>query len=122
MVDSVPVPFVFLQWVQCDNCQGWQHQICALYNNKRDMKGEAEYNCPKCFLEKIEINHCLPLPKSTFFSAKDLPCTMLSDHIEQRLFKCLQQEREKKAKLTGKNLDEVSCQLCLRVKNLLPWL
>lgn len=50
----------------------------------------------------------VPLPKTAMFGAKDLPRTMLSDHIERRLFKRLKQENEDWAKVEGnKNLDEV---------------
>ena len=49
----------------------------------------------------------MPPLVSTVFGAKDLPRTMLSDHIEQRLFRYLQKEREEKARVTGKSIDEV---------------
>lgn len=118
MEDSLPMPVVFLQWVLCDKCQGWQHQICALFNNKRDIEGKAEYICPKCRLKEIETGSHLLLEESKFFAAKDLPSTMLSDHLEQRLFRRIQEERKMKANVSGKNLDEVSCQLHPSIKGL----
>nr|KYP39500.1 Histone acetyltransferase HAC12 [Cajanus cajan] len=95
-------------WVECSKCKSWQHQICALYNDKRDLDNSAEYTCPICRLKEIENGMHVPLPKNAMFGAKDLPSTMLSDHIERRLFKRLMQESEDWAKVEGnKNLDEV---------------
>ncbi|KAL4652178.1 hypothetical protein ACB092_01G214600 [Castanea dentata] len=94
-------------WVQCDKCDRWQHQICALYNEKRDLENKAEYICPKCLIKEIETGNCVPLPKNGLLGAKDLPRTMLSDHIEQRLLRSLTREKEERAKAEGKNLDEV---------------
>ncbi|XP_061351635.1 histone acetyltransferase HAC1-like [Gastrolobium bilobum] len=96
------------QWVQCDKCQRWQHQICALFNNKRELDCGAEYICPICRLKEIENGMHVPIPKTAIFCAKDLPSTMLSEHLEKRLFSRLMQEREDRAKVEGnENFDEV---------------
>ncbi|PRQ53158.1 putative histone acetyltransferase chromatin regulator PHD family [Rosa chinensis] len=95
-------------WVQCDKCDGWQHQICALYNDKSDLDGKAEYICLKCLLKETELGDRKPLAENAVFSAKDLPTTMLSNHIEQRLIRRLKQEREERTKVQGEGFSEVS--------------
>ncbi|KAJ0469388.1 putative histone acetyltransferase chromatin regulator PHD family [Helianthus annuus] len=94
-------------WVLCDKCQCWQHRICGLYNDEKDVEGKAEYICPKCYLEELESGTRVPLPQTTASGAKDLPRTNLSDHIEQRLFKRLDQERQEMAKVSGIEPNEV---------------
>nr|XP_043638664.1 histone acetyltransferase HAC12-like [Erigeron canadensis] len=93
-------------WVQCDRCQQWQHRICGLYNDARDEEGKAEYICPKCLLKQMEDGNEVPLAK-TFLRAKDLPKTNLSDHIEQRLFTRMTQERIETARFHGTALENV---------------
>lgn len=102
-------------WVLCDRCQCWQHRVCGLYNDKRDAEGKAEYICPKCCLYEIQSGG--RLPGTTAFGAKYLPRTKLSDHLEQRLFRRLKQEREEMANYLGKNPDEVAvaADLVIRV-------
>jgi E1A/CREB-binding protein len=50
----------------------------------------------------------MPLPQSAVLGAKDLPRTVLSDHIEDRLFKRLKQERQDRAAQERKSIEEVS--------------
>ncbi|XP_038714551.1 histone acetyltransferase HAC1-like [Tripterygium wilfordii] len=94
-------------WVQCDKCEAWQHQICTLFNGRRNDGGQAEYTCPNCYIEEVERGERKPLPQSAVLGAKDLPRTILSDQIEQRLFRRLKQERQERAKREGKSFDEV---------------
>ncbi|XP_074296793.1 histone acetyltransferase HAC1-like [Silene latifolia] len=94
-------------WVQCDRCEAWQHQICALFNGRRNDGGQAEYTCPNCYILEVERGERTPLPQSAVLGAKDLPTTVLSDHIEKRLFKRLRHERLERARSQGKSYDEV---------------
>lgn len=94
-------------WVQCDKCQSWQHQICALFNGRRNDNGQAEYTCPNCYIQEVESGEREPLPHSAVLGAKDLPRTLLSDHIEQRLFRILKKEKLDRAQQEGKSYDEV---------------
>ena len=58
-------------------------------------------------MEEVESGERKPLPQSAVLGAKDLPRTLLSDFIEQRLFKKLKQERHERARSQGKSFDEV---------------
>ncbi|XP_024022301.1 histone acetyltransferase HAC12 [Morus notabilis] len=95
-------------WVQCDKCESWQHQTCGLFDGKINSGANIEYKCPKCWLKEKESRDYKLSTKNVVFSAKDLPRTKFSDHIEERLFRRLKQERKERAKVAGKCFNEVA--------------
>ena len=38
-------------WVECSICERWVHQICALFNGRKNKVSETVYHCPFCILE-----------------------------------------------------------------------
>ncbi|CAN8287932.1 unnamed protein product [Cochlearia groenlandica] len=94
-------------WVQCDKCLAWQHQICALFNGRKNHGEATKYTCPSCYIREVEEGERRPLPESAIPGAKSLPVTTLSNHLEQRLFKKLKKERQERARLQGKSYNEV---------------
>lgn len=99
-------------WIQRGTCKHWQHQICALFNGRRNVGRQQKYTCASCY--KGEVRN--PLQRTAVLGAKDLPKSILSDHIEQRLFKCLMQEKQERAKFHGKSTDEIPCAESLIVR------
>ena len=58
-------------WVACDRCEGWAHQVCALFNRERNdagtqgTQGELPYYCPHCRIaDKIRKPPQQPKSKS----------------------------------------------------------
>jgi hypothetical protein len=45
-------------WVQCDRCKGWVHQICAMFNARKNalLPFNAEYICPCCRLDDLKAS------------------------------------------------------------------
>eukprot|EP01029_Cantina_marsupialis_P012298 TRINITY_DN27146_c0_g1_i1.p1 TRINITY_DN27146_c0_g1~~TRINITY_DN27146_c0_g1_i1.p1 ORF type:complete len:1336 (-),score=283.60 TRINITY_DN27146_c0_g1_i1:427-4434(-) len=71
-------------WVQCDQCSKWYHQICVLYNPKRDRqkstKQPTKFCCPLCWLEREDINMRPNAPAQKDL-AKSLKPTMMSEFM-----------------------------------------
>lgn len=108
-------------WVQCDYCDAWIHQVCALYNKVRDDGGSGQYACPNCLVKKMEkgeIKQITARPQA-MLEAKDLARTKLSDFLEARLSKCLANERQVRATALGKKPAEVPTAegLTIRIVN-----
>ena len=95
------------QWVQCDKCKAWQHEICALFNRKCE-GAKDEYTCAKCFLKEKDSGDIHALESSTVLGAQELPRTKLSDHIEQRLSERLEQDMQQRARASGKGAEQVN--------------
>jgi len=73
-------------WVQCDRCERWIHQICALFNTRQNKDQRSEYACPRCTIEERRKKGQLD-PISTTPMAEDLPRTVLSQHLEEHVRK-----------------------------------
>jgi len=70
-------------WVQCDTCDSWVHQICALFNGRKN-KSAASYSCPKCDLAKLSVPGSRIAAKPLKVAA-DLPHCKMSLAIEKGL-------------------------------------
>jgi E1A/CREB-binding protein len=92
-------------WVQCDDCNDWVHQICALFNGRRN-KTTAAYLCPKCHIKKTPDGETVEEEKRVKV-AKDLPHCKMSVEIEKGLNGILTKACEDRAKELGIDVSAV---------------
>mmetsp|Transcript_10089 Transcript_10089/g.22117 ORF Transcript_10089/g.22117 Transcript_10089/m.22117 type:complete len:1723 (-) Transcript_10089:284-5452(-) len=71
-------------WVQCDRCERWVHQICALFNTRQNKDQRSEYACPRCTIEDRKKKGISDATSSTPM-ADDLPRTKLSEYLENHV-------------------------------------
>jgi len=71
-------------WVGCDGCSRWVHQICALFNGRKNNLDTTVYNCPFCVLadrEKLKLTNATVKYKG----ASEIPHTRASAFLEKRV-------------------------------------
>ena len=84
-------------WVQCDKCERWIHQICALFNTRQNKDQRSEYTCPKCTIDE-RLKKGSTDATSTTPMAEDLPRTKLSEYLETHVRKRVDAWLERAAK------------------------
>ena len=71
-------------WVHCDRCSRWIHQICGLFNTRKNQDQRSEYVCPRCTMEerkaKGQFKGSITIPM-----AEDLQRTKLSEALEAHI-------------------------------------
>lgn len=92
-------------WVQCDKCDSWVHQICALFNGRKN-KSSASYSCPKCDLSKLS-KPGTKLASKPLKAAADLPHCKMSLAIEKGLTNHLDKAYLQRANDTDVPLEEI---------------
>mmetsp|Transcript_127553 Transcript_127553/g.369253 ORF Transcript_127553/g.369253 Transcript_127553/m.369253 type:complete len:1783 (-) Transcript_127553:44-5392(-) len=98
-------------WVQCDRCERWIHQICALFNTRQNKDQRSEYACPRCTIEERKKKGQREGTSSTPM-AEDLQRTKLSEylenHVRDKMNEHLDQEAKKKATSEGISMEEAT--------------
>uniref|UniRef100_A0A7S2W510 histone acetyltransferase n=1 Tax=Mucochytrium quahogii TaxID=96639 RepID=A0A7S2W510_9STRA len=98
-------------WVQCNQCNRWFHQICAMFNSRNEESKNSQYYCPMCILRYLDKYRIDRIPESRTntrgFRAKDLQRTKFSDYIEERLTGRILKERKEQAKSKGLSLGDI---------------
>jgi E1A/CREB-binding protein len=101
-------------WVQCDRCERWVHQICALFNTRQNKDQRSEYACPRCTIDERRKNGDMDAKSSTPM-AEDLPRTKLSEyleeHVREKVHEYVEDQSKKKAAAEGTTVDEARQKL-----------
>jgi len=96
-------------WVQCDRCERWVHQICALFNTRQNKDQRSEYACPRCTIDERKKNNSTEATSSTPM-ADDLPRTKLSEylenHVREKVNDFLDKKAAEKSKAEGVPVEE----------------
>ncbi len=71
-------------WVHCDRCNRWIHQICGLFNTRKNKDQASEYVCPNCTIIDRKNKGTTEGTSSTPM-AEDLQRTVLSEHLESHI-------------------------------------
>lgn len=103
-------------WVQCDRCERWVHQICALFNTRQNKDQRSEYACPRCTIEERKKNGKTE-GTSTTPMAEDLQRTKLSEflesHVRDKMETHIESEAKKTSEAKGITIEEAKKQVQL---------
>eukprot|EP00571_Detonula_confervacea_P015865 CAMPEP_0172301040 /NCGR_PEP_ID=MMETSP1058-20130122/3011_1 /TAXON_ID=83371 /ORGANISM="Detonula confervacea, Strain CCMP 353" /LENGTH=1734 /DNA_ID=CAMNT_0013011029 /DNA_START=299 /DNA_END=5503 /DNA_ORIENTATION=+ len=94
-------------WVQCDRCERWIHQICALFNTRQNTDQRSEFVCPSCTIVDRKKKGNLG-PSSTTPMAEDLPRTILSEKLEKD---CMEKLKIKMAEMSKEKAEAENISL-----------
>lgn len=101
-------------WVQCDRCERWVHQICALFNTRQNKDQRSEYACPRCTIAERKAKGQLEATSTTPM-AEDLPRTLLSEylekHVRDKVNEFIERKSQEKSATEGISLDEARKKL-----------
>lgn len=92
-------------WACCDTCDGWVHQVCALFNGRKN-KNTVSYKCPKCHLADRKASGSMK-PTLNVKKAADLPRCKLSDDLESGVHAYLEKAYNILAEKEGVDVSEV---------------
>ena len=103
-------------WVGCDVCKRWVHQVCGLFNSRRNVSDEVAFVCPTCILEKRRKDKLDQLMANKKMRAFDLPHSNMSMFIERRVQQRLEKAYKERAESEGIPLEDIekSNELCIR--------
>ena len=101
-------------WVCCDTCDGWVHQVCALFNGRVN-KNNVSYKCPKCHINDRRAASKLE-PGSKLKKAEDLPKCTLSTLLEKGVNKYLDDIYVKLAEVEGVSEGEIEKALPFTIR------
>ena len=71
-------------WVHCDRCNRWIHQICGLFNTRKNQDQRSEYVCPRCTMNDRKKKGQIKGTSKTPMAA-DLQRTKLSEFLENHI-------------------------------------
>lgn len=96
-------------WVECESCHRWVHQICSLFNSRRNVGDSVSFVCPTCLCAKRKSNPNMQLirPTTKKMRASELPVTALSEFLEKRILKRLDIAYRQTATRLGVDPDKV---------------
>jgi len=93
-------------WVGCDECPRWVHQICALFNGRKNHGENTVYHCPFCVQQtrtKLGLTEGTVKTKG----AKEIAHTRASAYIERRVRECVEVEQKRLQEEDGVSFEDV---------------
>jgi E1A/CREB-binding protein len=104
-------------WVGCDECPRWVHQICALFNGRKNHGETTVYHCPFC-VQQTRVKLGLTEGSTRNKGAKEIAHTRASAFIERRVRESVEKEQKRLRDEEGMSPEDIPATGGLFVRQL----